>query len=317
MTDNDSKQARLARDFSKLFEGRQDGYFDGTVDRYYIRDHAVPGSKVNDPLRRTNTSSLSFTKRCGKHLEGGTELGVYPIRPSALCRWWCIDIDHDDRGLAVNTCQTAEGLGLHPQLELSRSKGYHVWGFCSKWIPVLTMYRAVRTVGQQAGLDPKTEFNPKQPHAHNKGNCVRLPYPGTRPEGRMCFIDRATGELMDLESFLESVIQDPPEALDAVAAGCWEPRRVVLAEDWTKPVSGKWQGNVTTADCRAIFLGQREVSMGERDNQIYALCRYMKARDLTANEALSVLERVWERQMEQSHDFPIGVGISKINRIWR
>ena len=131
------------------------------------------------------------------HLLGEEPIGIYPVLVEKLqCKWGCIDIDVDDFGIAQKLVQELDKAGISGIVELSRSKGYHVWVFSSGWVPANVMRTALLAARQLAGLeDDVDEVNPKQtdfPMLPNglpsPGNYVRLPYPKIGMSGRQVFL---------------------------------------------------------------------------------------------------------------------------------
>lgn len=137
------------------------------------------------------------------HLEGSVPLGVYPIAERAehlgkpMVHWGAVDWDvGDEESLihAINTTMVLAELDITAWIELSRSKGCHLWLYSTHWIPAATMRTALLAACQLVDA-PVTEVYPKQPTTGGGwGNGLRLPYPGSRPMGRQCVIDDRMGE---------------------------------------------------------------------------------------------------------------------------
>lgn len=116
------------------------------------------------------------------HLTGESEpIGAYPIDPrDGLCKWGCIDFDNGEMSW-TDAVQVAYFLQCHDivsWIERSRSKGYHVWVFCTEWINPKIMRHALLYSCEFVGA-PTKEINPKQVSLDEGqvGNYVRLPYP--------------------------------------------------------------------------------------------------------------------------------------------
>ena len=136
-------------------------------------------------------------------------LGLRPLYPDMkrelwMCKWGAIDIDEgdpDSKIIAQNALNLFEALGITAWLELSRTKGCHVWVFAEEWAPVTLMRKALRAVMQLAGGDydavyPKSDWLDGPP-----GNYIRLPYGGARPPGRQIVIN-TSGEPYDIWDFI-------------------------------------------------------------------------------------------------------------------
>ena len=65
-------------------------------------------------------------------------------------------------------------------MEITRSRGRHVWVFAETWVPAKTMRYALLVASEVAGT-PTREINPKQTELPEGalGNYVRLPYPNS------------------------------------------------------------------------------------------------------------------------------------------
>lgn len=124
------------------------------------------------------------------HLAGDCPIGVYPLLDDTV-HWGAIDWDlGDEESLihAVNVHAVLEAIGIATWVELSRSKGCHLWLYCAEWMPARTMRLALIAA---CGLvdAPITEVYPKQETADGGwGNGLRLPYPKVRPMGRQCVV---------------------------------------------------------------------------------------------------------------------------------
>jgi len=163
------------------------------------------------------------------HLWGNNMIGVYPIvydplckldmrGPEAydenrkyanmqpdhwMCKWGAIDIDEGDDSIdyAFNAQMILKALDIISWVELSRSKGCHLWVFAEEWIEAKTMRKVLKGV-MQIGDIPYDAVYPKQDFLDGPvGNYMRLPYGGERPDGRQ-EIELRTGAHLDLESFV-------------------------------------------------------------------------------------------------------------------
>jgi hypothetical protein len=112
----------------------------------------------------------------------GKSAGIYPMYMDQV-KWGCSDIDNGSWEDAHNLFLILERMELNPVIELSRSKGYHVWVFCQSWVPAWVMRRAflfAHHVTTQLDMRPipPTEVNPKAEWLEpgQLGNFVRLPY---------------------------------------------------------------------------------------------------------------------------------------------
>lgn len=155
------------------------------------------------------------------HLEGVTPLGIYPIREGKV-KWGCSDIDVDNIQLAKNLQLALSEVGIKGWIERSRSKGFHVWVFCTEWVLAKDMRHALLAAHQAADVPP-TEVNPKQEELApgQLGNYVRLPYGGAlRAPSERQVILKPDDTPMSLKQFLTEATQHrtTPAQIQAVAS---------------------------------------------------------------------------------------------------
>lgn len=145
-------------------------------------------------------------KAVERHLVDRTPCGIYPMREADNhVKWGCTDIDTGSMDEARTIYRALNLMELHPWLEVSRSKGYHVWVFARDWVPAAAMRRAFLHAHQAIDLEAK-EVNPKQEKPGSKGlsNYVRLPYVGMTADsnGRRIMLDPGTGEKIPFDDFV-------------------------------------------------------------------------------------------------------------------
>lgn len=293
--------------FAHLFYGRNDAWFDGDNNRC---------------IRRPVT--LQHFRR---HLSGEQSIGTYPVLDNKTCRWGCIDLDseHDDFQKALNVWAIWNYYNIPAWLERSRSKGWHVWVFTDEWVPAEHMRNAGLAVVELAELG-KVEVNPKNddPAKTPNGlvNTVRLPYAGNAKRGRMVFVDPHTAQNISVESFVR-------QATERMVNGT---RLQSIAENWTGlqrekrirqsiPGSLRTLGNVDVGDksnqvAVEILAGRRFATIGERDNQLYTIAKYLKGRDVPYGDALAEMEKVHERALEDPSTYPLEQALEKITRVY-
>tara|TARA_R110002020_G_scaffold132420_5_gene295719 strand:+ start:26178 stop:27191 length:1014 start_codon:yes stop_codon:yes gene_type:complete len=119
------------------------------------------------------------------------------------CRWGAIDIDEGDDSLdyAFNAKTILQAIDVPSWVELSRSKGCHVWVFCEDFVEASLM-RKVLKAAMQLGDIPYDAVYPKQDHLDGPvGNYMRLPYGKDRPIGRQTMLTDEGGTI-ELDQFL-------------------------------------------------------------------------------------------------------------------
>ena len=120
------------------------------------------------------------------------------------CKWGAIDIDEGDDSLVLarNVSVVLSALNIPSWVELSRSKGCHVWIFNQEWVRASVMRRAMKSALQLLEI-PYDAVYPKQDSLMGPpGNYMRIPYGGKRPEGRQEVFD-SEGKRLTLEQFVE------------------------------------------------------------------------------------------------------------------
>lgn len=140
------------------------------------------------------------------HLRDGPGIGIYPMVPRLsppdgsgvghlewVVRFGCVDLDVQREGkrrwdydtteqghvAAFNLKRACNALGMEAWVELTRSRGFHVWVFAEEWVPASWMRRALLVACQVADVPP-TEVNPKSEgfaEPETLGNYVRTVYP--------------------------------------------------------------------------------------------------------------------------------------------
>lgn len=161
------------------------------------------------------TTNEDWPKLWHHHLHGERPIGVYPMvenvtfsspegaeEPDQIVfdwgvRWGCIDLDVKREGkrrydyeteeeahvAAINLCAVLTQLGIDGWIEVTRSRGRHVWVFSKAFVRARTMRRALLVACEVAGVPP-TEVNPKSEALApgQLGNYVRMVYPNGASE---------------------------------------------------------------------------------------------------------------------------------------
>ncbi len=185
--------------FKDLFRGRMDAY----------------GAGKGQCVKQQLTDSLLLSHLSGK----GTRIGMYPLSPdieNGTASWW-IAIDFDDGCLstAKKAYATLDALGIQADIEVSKSKGYHVWVFCSEPIFAAELRMVVTFAMQQAGITDYELF-PKQDALTqgtngnwNFGNYINLPMYGQDVKnGRTTFLDHTDSFMPILDGRIWTFLQD-------------------------------------------------------------------------------------------------------------
>jgi len=154
------------------------------------------------------------------HLKGKRHYGVYLLVRDTI-RAIAADFDHHDLAKPLEFIRTAGHYRLPAYLEISKSKGFHVWIFFKE--KGVKAYKARLVV--QAILDQidagQTEVFPKQDFLNSEasfGNFIYTPLFGRLvPEGRTVFVDPDTIKPFENQwDILESINRVEEAALDEI-----------------------------------------------------------------------------------------------------
>lgn len=225
--------------------------------------------KIDDqPVEATGPALEAAVER---HLDGAVPIGVYPIRPTDtgdMVHWGAVDWDIGDHDSLVHACNVRAVLNelmVPSWVELSRSKGVHLWVFIEGWMPAKQMRTALMAACQLVDA-PITEVYPKQATTDGGwGNGLRLPYPRVRPAGRQVMLTATMGEY-PLDEFVNNALNDPasPESLRETAAH-WLPPK----PDPPKPTRRRLRKSRHNSELTGLAAhiwnqGPRAVNRGEK-----------------------------------------------------
>lgn len=298
------------RRFASLFWGRHDAYFES---------FGKGGRTVYSP------PNLQLFRR---HLLGEIEIGTYPVRNDARCRWGCIDIDEPDEEkgwqYASDLWSVWRYFGVTSWIEVSRSKGYHCWVFAMGWTPSLVVREAGLYVNSISGGVSK-EINPKAsaPWLLKNGlvNTVRTPYSGRAEPGRMVVVDaEEPSTIYPLADFVDLANRSlVPSTLLVELSEKWRSsvanrKSHYVAND--APVITDGQRFGQSQDAYRILKGERQASPGERDQQFWTIANLLHARGTTYELAIRIVESTWREMVPEKWDFPLSEALEKVERLY-
>ena len=154
------------------------------------------------------------------HLQGKRHYGVYLLVKDTI-RAIAADFDHHDSTKPLEFIQTAKHFCLPAYLEISKSKGFHVWVFFpEKGINACKARLVVKAILDQIEAG-QTEIFPKQDYLDSEasyGNFIYAPLFGRLvPKGRTVFVDPETLKPFENQwDFLESIQRTEESALDEI-----------------------------------------------------------------------------------------------------
>ncbi|MDY6988923.1 MAG: hypothetical protein SWQ30_12805 [Thermodesulfobacteriota bacterium] len=191
------------RIYRSLFTGRTDVY--GTYD---------PSSGRSFQVKKPVTDAVLLA-----HLKGRKPYGVYLLvkdRTSAAA----VDFDTQDQGLPVDFVSRAKHYRLNACVEVSKSKGYHVWIFFAEPVQALKARLVVGHILHEIEAS-HIEIFPKQDwldRNNRYGNFINAPLFGSLvPQEKTVFVEPVTFEPYPNQwDFLESVVRHEESALDEI-----------------------------------------------------------------------------------------------------
>ncbi len=205
--------AELVKRFAELHQGGAIGDLHGSG----VRPRKDPSGNP------TGHEGAAWYVNVEAHLFGQEPLAVYPILRDLNELWFgAIDWDIGDEDSLVhayNVEQALAYLDITSFVEMSRSKGVHLWVYVKEPVSAELMRNALTSICDVVDA-PTTEVFPKQISLEGKtfGNCIRLPYPKTRSVGRQGV--RKGSWSLSLEDFVEAAHGDrtTAERLQKVAS---------------------------------------------------------------------------------------------------
>lgn len=255
-------------------------------------------------------------KTAERHLFGDQPIGVYPLMDSKHTVWACVDIDFDSLSLAYEVVEWLAEHDIYGHVEISRSKGWHVWVFYDAWVPALWQRWVYPLCVDELGF-PKLECNPKSPTGEKYGNYVRLPYPAKHVETRRQVV-LGDGELLPFGEFLFSAKVTSWKSLRKAAFR--SPLMPELKETRSvlgSPMSGqggKWKSQVSA---QYLLNPSAVIPVGQRDETFFTLARLLRGRNITEGEALSVLEKIHSNQTEDPSSYSFSAVRAKVRTAWK
>jgi hypothetical protein len=295
---------RVLHQMRYLFRGRTDMY--GA-----IHGEAIKADLTADVWRQ--------------HLEGQGSAGVYPLVKTASgprVAWGCTDIDgnKDDPDaysqtlpLARNMHKTLRLLGITSWVEITKSRGFHVWVFTEDYVPAEHMRHALLLAHQAAGVSP-VEVNPKSLTGGKagNGNYVNVPYARVFADvGRRVVLDPETWEPMTVGDFTQCAVDtiNTPQQIAAVA-GRYKPPPPPPRVDIESYAGGdldelvaKLGGTNEKPSLQRMIFNEGPLEGRDRSGTLARLCHLLaESGRFTPGEALALMydaDRRWGKHLER------------------
>lgn len=276
--------------------------------------------------------------RIAQHLGDGPPIGIYPMAQVLFAdrstgwgvKFGCVDFDEgEDKSYADATkLQSALAVvGVTSWVERSRSKGYHVWIFCTDWVRAEAMRNALLYVSSIVDT-PVKEVNPKQVTLEDGqlGNYIRLPFPMALaasdfeitfgpPDDTRRVVIAQDGHPMSVSVFASRALNSrvAPSAIEAIAARYTPPQRPIrerVEHDWDDEDVDELISQLTKYERHIWRNGAYEG--GDRSKAMYKLCSllYENHDDLDRSEAFAILKAMPDNKFRGRADEAL-----RINRI--
>ena len=248
---------------------------------------------VKDQVRPlyTKAKGEDYLTLIGEHLTGDLPIGVYPLweRNNVwMVNWAAVDLDEGDISdiHADNLQRILLKMGIVSWKEPSRSKGYHVWVYLKE--PLAAKLARQGMIGAcRIGKVPIREVYPKQEKLEDgkMGNCLRLPYPNIRAEGKQEVTGYSLNEFVELA--LES--RTPPAVY----------RKLMKLYDSTEPEKRKVFSGGTRVKGEfhgvAKRIWERREEERDRSEALYAFASSLLWQDFSFEATVDWVRRLDDR----------------------
>lgn len=149
------------------------------------------------------------------HLDGCERVGTYLILPDGRTPFLVLDLDDQDKNLVRELLGRLEHRQIPAYVELSKSKGFHIWMFFVKPIPAGVVRKFARALLGDLQRR-KIEIFPKQDSVGEGGlgNCIWLPlFPPDVEEDKTCFVDEDLNAYPNQWKFLAKIERVPEDQI--------------------------------------------------------------------------------------------------------
>jgi len=185
--------------FLQLFRGRTDCYvtYDTATGKTW---------QVKRPVTRAVYRA---------HLDGDSPLAVYPIINEDEVCFGAIDFDEPDGNLPLQAARSLKHHGFSPHVEISRSKGFHVWVFFDEFVKAWQIRGLLSTILTEIEY-PSAELFPKQDRVlRGTGNCLNLPLFGAHIKRlKTVFVNGHLEPVKDQQRYVTNITADPSSLLE-------------------------------------------------------------------------------------------------------
>lgn len=234
--------------FMELFNGRTDAW------------GSVTGGSNKEPVTRESYKH---------HLEGYISLGVYMMLDDNTVNFFAIDYDIKDIQTVLKIRQAFRDRGLPIYMAISKSKGYHLYGFCKEPVPATEVRQVCNGILKELNIE--CEVFPKQDKLDEMrplGNYINLP----------CFGDTRywmKGDLspIQLEDALKLIQRIPRSKFQDVLATLPPPAPIRPGKTTTRKKIKTTKNKKDEPPCIESIL--KGVEAGARDVAAFALARHL------------------------------------------
>jgi|GEM_PF-2115768 len=185
--------------FKSIFRGRDDVYGFGE------------GLRIKQPL----TSGVIL-----RHLEGRHRLSIYPLLPDNTTFFAAVDINETDLQKIQAYLDVAHTYEVPTYVEVSKSRGYHLWTFFTEPIPAVAARELIKRILRDTDLPEAIKIFPRQPDLSSPENLaeyINAPLFGQDVRnGRTVFLNEEFQPHPNQWEFLANVEKATPEQLEGI-----------------------------------------------------------------------------------------------------
>lgn len=279
--------------FKAIFKGRNDVY------------GLAGGKSVKQPLSDEVISD---------HLISGVKhIGIYPLLPDNTSHFIAVDIDTSDIDDAKKVHEVLLQNDIPCSVEISKSKGFHVWVFFAEAIAAKKSRLVLSSLIKEAVSDKTFELFPKQNSLAKGGvgNYINLPlYQPLTKDGKTVFINMNNGQepFEDQWEHLSKVEKITERQLDEII----EKRGLTKGagrEDATHAESGCEDYGLPCIN--RILEGADD---GSRDEAAFLLAKYYRDASIPKEKIIEILNG-WDKKNMP----PLGdtVLVTKVNQAFK
>jgi len=155
-----------------------------------------------------------------RHLEGRHRLSIYPLLPDNTTFFAAVDINETDLQKIQAYLDVAHTYEVPTYVEVSKSRGYHLWTFFTEPIPAVAARELIKRILRDTDLPEAIKIFPRQPDLSSPENLaeyINAPLFGQDVRnGRTVFLNEEFQPHPNQWEFLANVEKATPEQLEGI-----------------------------------------------------------------------------------------------------